>query len=366
MKNKQKYMFMALALTMICGGKASADSVIRLQMQHPVEIRKPILTDSVNVKGEKHDVEKLMLESPVKLDLPTENCTDLSADSTGLFRLPAVETGYRIYVVRTKLRADRFVKAKLNFASTGRMKLFINGERYSDKMSRQDSISDDSYCRTDLRMEPGELYDVALKILAEPSDTIPMELRATWSATDSTVSIACAPDLKGRYLLPNTVFGKKVSQVRISPDGKYLLTQYTEWYSLKRSNVYTVLTEIQSGKTLATFTQGAKQMTWMPRSSKLYYTVTSDQGVKLLTVDPKTLTETIVADNVPEGNFQWSPDEKALFFVLPESIEAEKQPVHRLLDPSDRISGSRKRWFIARYNLETGLREQMTCGLHCR
>lgn len=364
MRNKGKFMSMVFALVAMCGVKASADSVMRLQMQHPVEIRKPILTDTLNVKGEKHDVEKLMLESPVNLNLPSQDCIALSADSADRFHLPATENGYRIYVVRTKLRADRFVKTKLSFATLGRMELYINGERLADKMSRQDSIDDNSYCRTDLRMEPGELYDVALKVLVEPADTVPVELRATWNATDSTVSVACAPDLKGRYLLPNTVFGKKASQVRISPDGKYLLTQYTEWYSLKRSNVYTVLTEIQSGKTLATFTQGAKQMAWMPRSSKLYYTVTSDQGVKLLTVDPKTLAETVVADNVPEGNFHWSPDEKALFFVLPESIEAEKQPVHRLLDPSDRIPGARKRWFIARYDLATGLREQLTCGLH--
>lgn len=375
-------MVLALAL----GQTLWADSILRLQMQRPLEVHRPFFTDTINVKGEKHNVEKMLLESLVPLKLENEKTVGLTADSTGWFfidgnifdqvnrpikkgktadRAKTEQSGCDLlYVLHTKLRADRFVKTRLKIKTPNRMQLYVDGQKKSEKLTHQDSIQSAGECRTELRMEPGVVYEIAVKMLVEKNDTCTPALQAEWTyVSDSTASVACAPDLKGRYLLPNTVFGNRVSRVSISPDGKYLLTQYTDWYDLKRSNTYTVLSEVKSGKELATYTQGAKKLEWMPRSSKLYYTATSDHGVKIIIVDPKTGRETEVADEVPEGGFRWSPDERSLYYSMYEAVEGDKAPVHRVLSPTDRVPGTRGRWFIARYDLETGLRERLTYGL---
>ena len=382
---KKNFCLMAFALAL--GQAAWADSIVRLQMQRPLEVNRPFFTDTVNVKGEKHNVEKLLLESLVPLKQEEGNSVELTADSIGWFHLDAdaflindVEKNRKkrntdevdevkekhdlLYVLHTKLRSDRFVKTRLKFKTANRMELYIDGQKKASKLTRQDSVQVAGECVAELRMEPGVLYDVAIKILAEKKDTCAPALQAEWTyVTDTTVAVACAPDLKGRYLLPNTVFGNRVTRVSISPDGKYLLTQYTDWYNQQRSNTYTVLSEVKSGKELATFTQGAKKMEWMPRSAKLYYTATSDNGVKIIIVDPKTGRETEIADGVPDGGFRWAPDEQSLYFSMYEAVEGDKAPVHRVLSPADRVPGTRGRWFIACYDLKTGLRERLTYGL---
>lgn len=357
-----------LITAILCGiaGMAGADNLTKLRMHHPIEVHKPLFTDSIDVRGQKHQLEKILLESMVSLENTADNnSTELMTDTTGLFTIPVSQNKeYSICVLHTRIRTDRFVNSDLKFKTPNRMEVYIDGTRCADKQSREDSIAQAQECTTALRMEPGVTYNVAIKILLEPQDTTEVALSAEWDAkSDSTVSISCGPDIKGRFLLPNTVFGNRVSRVSISPDGKYLLTQYTDKYDLKRSNTYTILSEVKSGKKLATFTQGSKNLNWTPKTSQLYYTATSDNGVKIITIDPKTLQEEVVADNVPEGNFRWSPDEKSLFFSLHETIEGDKKPVHRLLSPSDRVPNTRNRWFISRYDIGTGLRERLTYGL---
>ena len=138
---KKNFCLMAFALAL--GQAAWADSIVRLQMQRPLEVNRPFFTDTVNVKGEKHNVEKLLLESLVPLKQEEGNSVELTADSIGWFHLDAdaflindVEKNRKkrntdevdevkekhdlLYVLHTKLRSDRFVKTRLNFILTVR------------------------------------------------------------------------------------------------------------------------------------------------------------------------------------------------------------------------------------------------------
>lgn len=366
MKRNVFYPFAALLLTGAM--PVAADNIQRLQMQQPVSVCTPVFTDSVNVDGEKPDLATLLLKSSLPLERNGKNALFLSADTAGIFHLPAqkADVPNQLVVLNTSLRADRFCKGKLKIRMPYRFELYVNGEKKKDKKEVQDSLSHVRETVVDLRLEPEVLYQLSLKVLRLESDSAEAALTMVWEPeanTDSLIQVQIDPELKGRYLLPNTVFGKRVSQVSVSPDGKYLLTRYTDWYDLQRSNTYTVLSEIRSGRTLTTFTQGAKSLAWTPKSSRLYYTVTSDQGMKIITVDPQTLAEETVADHVPEGHFAWSPDEKTLFFTDYEQIKGDKGPLHRVLSPEDRVPGSRGRSFVVRYNLQTGLRERLTSGL---
>ena len=47
---------------------------------------------------------------------------------------------------------------------------------------------------------------------------------------------------------------------------------------------------------------------WMPRSNRLYYTRKGMQGKELVTIDPATQAEEVLAHNLPDGWFSFCPD----------------------------------------------------------
>lgn len=69
---------------------------------------------------------------------------------------------------------------------------------------------------------------------------------------------------------------------------------------------------------MATFEENVK---WMPASNKLYFTQKAsdssiageekqDGTLQLITINPLTMEREVLASNLPEGWFQFTPDEK--------------------------------------------------------
>ena len=73
----------------------------------------------------------------------------------------------------------------------------------------------------------------------------------------------------------------------------------------------------------------------MPRSNKLYYTVTGRQRNDLVVFDPATMREEVLLKDVPEGYFAWSPAEDYLIYSPDDKGEAVGGPLKRLLHPDD-------------------------------
>ena len=343
---------------------AGTDTLKQMRLMSPVKVRRPLTTDSVNTKGQKPNFEKLLLQTNIPMSDEREGAVELTADTAGYMNLPAGE-GSNIYLLTTRLRADRFATAYFKVTSPARFEIYVDGQMKRDKMRTQDSLHRAESAEVQLRMEPQRMYKVAVKVLVTDTDSFPPAVMASVSTgNDSITKIACEPALKERYLLPNTIYGSRVESVSVSPDGRYLLTTYLDYYSQQRHNRYTVLSEVKGGKPIATFPAGYKILGWTPLTSQLFYKAVSAEGEALITVNPATLQETVVTDNLPSGSCRWSPDEKSLYFTITEQIDGDNGPVHRLLGRTDRVPNSRSRGFIWRYDIQTGVRERLTWGLH--
>lgn len=359
MNNKTIYAFIACVLLSVA---VMANDFKTMKLLAPVKVRCALLTDAIDTKGKPHDTALLMMNTHTPLTADVAGATIVESDSAGCFRLPAA-LGNNIYVLTTSLRADRFAKATLRFTSPARIEVYVDGAKVKDKMKAQDSLKRAEVCELPLRMEPQATYNIAVKMLVAEADSCEAVLKATITTDGDTITkIACSPELKGRYLLPQTIYGNQVQSVSVSPDGRYLLTTYLEYNNARSSNSYTVLSEVKSGKKITTYPAGSKVPSWTPRTSQLYYKAVSDVGEKIILVNPATLEERVVADHVPGGAFRWAPDEKTLYFHIAEQLEADKGPVHRLLSRGDRVPNSRNRNFIWRYDLSTGVRERLTAG----
>ena len=189
-------------------------------------------------------------------------------------------------------------------------------------------------------------------------------LKCEFEKEKDFADVACrmAPDMKRRFSLFNTNFGSRASRVSLSPNGKYLLTRYSDNYDVKRSRTRCELTEVKTGRVI--LPNANEKMNWMPNSNKLYYTVMGEEQNDLVVFDPATMREEVLLKNVPEGYFSWSPTEDYLIYMLTDEGEKVSGPLKRLLHPDDRIPNSRDRYYLMKYDVATGLSERLTYGSH--
>ena len=215
-----------------------------------------------------------------------------------------------------------------------------------------------------LSLEPERDYEIIIKLLSASDDKAAPTLKCELIKDEKFKDIACNldPEAKKRFSLDNTVYGNRAIAVSISPSGKYLLTRYWDNHAAKRSRTYCELTELKSGKVLLTNLRDG--MSWMPKSDKLYYTVTALTGNDVITLDPATLREETILQSIPEQSFRWSPNEDFLIYYPREEGVKEDGPLRRIVSPADRIPNSRGRSFLAKYNLADGISERLTYGNH--
>ena len=356
-----KKIILASALLLLGLTVRSQEKVTEYSMRPAWMVRMPLQGDSINQQGEKFGAAELL-----KTDIPLEmeNAGRISADTAGYITVEKPVADNLLYVFSTRMRAERFMKGKLKVTSPARFEVFVNGVSKRTKTTVEDSLSQVQPVVIDLRLEPEADYEVAIKLLSTAEDKAQPVLKCEWEKEKDFAKVACriAPDLKRRLSLFDTNFGSRVRSVSLSPDGKYLLTRYSDSYDLKRSRTHTELTEVKSGRLI--LPNADENMRWMSKGSRLYYTVTGREGNDLLLYDPATGKETVVRRDIPEGYFTWSPNEDYLIYTKTDEGEKVNGPLKRLLHPDDRIPGSRNRYYLVKYDLATGLSERLTYGSH--
>lgn len=358
---KKKMIFLS-GLLLVTGLTArSQEKVTEYEMRPAVVVRTPLQGDSINQKGEKFGAAQL-LQTDIPLDF--DQATRVTADTAGYVTVNKPAADNLLYLFSTRLRAERFMKGKLKISSPARFEVFVNGDSKRSKTTAEDSLSQVQPVVVDLRLEPEADYDIVIKLLSASDDKAQPVLKCELEKDAAYSDVPCrmAPDLKRRLSLFNTNFGCRVASVSLSPDGKYLLTRYSDSYDLNRGRSHTELTEVKTGRVLLPNVN--EGMRWMPTGHKLYYTVTGRERNDLLVYDPETGTEETLYRNIPEGGFSWSPNGDYLIYVQTDEGEKVNGPLKRMLHPDDRIPGARNRYYIMKYDLATGVSERLTYGSH--
>lgn len=353
-----------LAATLVACSLGSHAQVIQsYQVRDAVTLRTPILTDSINTEGRKYETKNL-LGTAIGLNQDNYTTQVMQADTAGFITLNAADSEHLIYVVSTNIRADRFMKGKLKVTSPVRWEAFIDGASKSKKENADDSLNVKAGQDITLRMEPERDYVVTLKFLAHKDDKVAPTFKCEVVADKGyeKVNVYSGQDLKRRFTLDNTVYGNRVIDVSMSPSGKYLYTRYWNYYSKDRQHVYAQLTDTKTGKVM--LANAKDGMRWMPKSDKLYYTVTAAEGNNVIVLDPTTLTEEVLLTEIPADRFTWSPTEDFLIYYPSEKGQTEQGPLKRIVTPRDRIPGFRGRSFLAKYDIKKGTTERLTYGNH--
>jgi len=353
----KKLYFLAFGLLPLM--TAQAQTVTEYAVREAAAVREPFVCDSTDIKGNRYKADLLKTEVVVSPDAFASDI--VTTDTTGLLTLAGREGENILYIVTTRLRAERFMKADLKITSPLPFDASVEGLGKATKSEAQDSISPQSTRTIALRMEPGKTYPVTLKVLVSSDGKGDFCIKCEVEAKKEFKDVACTTGMsqKGRFMLDNTVYNNRVTGVQLSPSGKYLITRYSYTYSADRSDSRAELTEVKTGKHLA-YVNG--NLRWMPKTDKLWYTRRAAVGSDLIIVDPVTQQEEILFRSLPDERFQWFPDEKKMIVMKNDEGARDNGPLKHILSPRDRIPGNRNSAYPCIYYPESGTTERLTFG----
>lgn len=344
-----------LAAALMASISASAETieVKTLKYAGPYAVAQPWMADSVNIKGEAFDLKQL-LDSPLSFTLLNKGkevtAAQLLADKQDALHLAS-------FCVSNTQRT----KATIAVEGLEQYRLFVDGEQVAVNSDKAETI-----------LTPSQ-HTVVIKYLTRKnasSDKKSIKLTVT-AANGAPLSVGDAA-AKRAYNIYDVICAPNYPSVSISPNGKFIVVRKT-WVDRKGNNhSISELRNSQTNRVMATFEENVK---WMPSSNKLYFTQKAsdssiageekqDGTLQLITINPLTMEREVLAANIPDGWFQFTPDEKTLIYTLYTEGRKKDAQVYDVKEPDDRQPGWRSRSYLAKFDLVSGVLQPLTFGYH--
>ena len=345
----------ALCASLGLSFSANAETIEVQKLKHagPYPVANPWMADSVNVKGEKFSMEGV-LDSPLSFTLLNKGkevtAAQLLADKQDALHLAS-------FCVSNTQRT----KATIAVEGLEQYRLFVDGEQVAVNGDKAETI-----------LTPSQ-HTVVIKYLTRKnasSDKKSIKLTVT-AANGAPLSVGDAA-AKRAYNIYDVICAPNYPSVSISPNGKFIVVRKT-WVDRKGNNhSISELRNSQTNRVMATFEESVK---WMPASNKLYFTQKAsdssiageekqDGTLQLITINPLTMEREVLAANIPDGWFQFTPDEKTLIYTLTTEGRKKDPQVYDVKEPEDRQPGWRERSNLAKYDLASGILQPLTFGYH--
>lgn len=345
-----------LAAALMASISASAETieVKTLKYAGPYAVAQPWMADSVNIKGEAFDLKQL-LDSPLSFTLLNKG-KEVSAA-----QLLADKQQDALHLASFCVSYTQRTKATIAVEGLEQYRLFVDGEQVAVNGDKAETI-----------LTPSQ-HTVVIKYLTRKnasSDKKSIKLTVT-AANGAPLSVGDAA-AKRAYNIYDVICAPNYPSVSISPNGKFIVVRKT-WVDRKGNNhSINELRNSQTNRLMATFEESVK---WMPSSNKLYFTQKAsdssiageekqDGTLQLITINPLTMEREVLASHLPEGWFQFTPDEKTLIYTLTTEGRKKDPQVYDVKEPEDRQPGWRERSNLAKYDLASGILQPLTFGYH--
>lgn len=345
-----------LAAALMASISASAETieVKTLKYAGPYAVAQPWMADSVNIKGEAFDLKQL-LDSPLSFTLLNKG-KEVSAA-----QLLADKQQDALHLASFCVSNTQRTKATIAVEGLEQYRLFVDGEQVAVNGDKAETI-----------LTPSQ-HTVVIKYLTRKNasaDKKSIKLTVT-AANGAPLSVGDAT-VKRAYNIYDVICAPNYPSVSISPNGKFIVVRKT-WVDRKGNNhSINELRNSQTNRLMATFEESVK---WMPSSNKLYFTQKAsdssiageekqDGTLQLITINPLTMEREVLASHLPEGWFQFTPDEKTLIYTLATEGRKKDPQVYDVKEPEDRQPGWRERSNLAKYDLASGILQPLTFGYH--
>lgn len=345
-----------LAAALMASISASAETieVKTLKYAGPYAVVQPWMADSVNIKGEAFDLKQL-LDSPLSFTLLNKG-KEVSAA-----QLLADKQQDALHLASFCVSNTQRTKATIAVEGLEQYRLFVDGEQVAVNGDKAETI-----------LTPSQ-HTVVIKYLTRKNaSSVKKSIKLTVTAANGAPLSVGDATAKRAYNIYDVICAPNYPSVSISPNGKFIVVRKT-WVDRKGNNhSISELRNAQTNRVMATFEESVK---WMPSSNKLYFTQKAsdssiageekqDGTLQLITINPLTMEREVLASHLPEGWFQFTPDEKTLIYTLTTEGRKKDPQVYDVKEPEDRQPGWRERSNLAKYDLASGILQPLTFGYH--
>lgn len=341
MNTKRPLLILALCALLSPAGTARTASdtlsVDEARVVGPTALRRPYMTDSLNLRREAFSAESYL----------AQNAALVFADTTD----GAVRTGEALStsddlptlrVLRFTLRTQRFTPAMLLTPGMNHVKVYVDGQETTPT----------------LKLPPGEVrVDLLCLSLPEATDTFRVSL-----VGDSLAGLQVNATGKRPFMPRDILYGRKYADVTISPTGKYISYCLYDTKPDGKAAYTTYLRETQTQRLVRQFA-GRVRPNWL--YGRDLYSTTRDNGLgsrDLFAIDPETGAETCLAARIPDGDFELPATADYLIYRKEEKGPDDLPGTKRIIDPDDRMPGWRNRQALYKYDIATRTYERLTYG----
>ena len=300
----------------------------------PYPVVKPYEVDTVDIAGKTFDVTGI-LDAVMPFDA-LKNAGKVSS-------IPA-ESQDALHLVGFAAQNTLYSKTKVEVKGLKDYRLYMDGKKVSGQ---------------EVKMEPGT-HEFVIKYLTSARDTIASDSLKVLLTPDKDGKVSLREDGRRIYSLDINTIGAASGGVSISPRGGYVALTHALTDSEGKSDSYTEILRSSDGSFVS---RTSSRVQWMPSSDRFWYTRKTVSGKDLVCCDPATGLETVLAKGVPDEYFTIAPTEDYLILHMTQEGPKEGE-VHQILTPDDRQPGWRDRSYLSRYDLSTGLSQQLTFGWH--
>lgn len=332
---------------------------------NPVEVYSPVQFDTLNIKGKKFE-KKNLLETSVTIPDQSlfTNIYDAGEDGFITLQKPVDDGKTSLQLFSFYISSDRYAEGTLKITSPGMLEVYLDGKLKKTKSSEEKDSENAKDVTVEVSPYPRTNH-VVIKLMAT-GDTIPavstLKVEIENEKNDSVTNFSMRNTDKRLINMSDMVVGNRVTNIKMSPNGRYVLVFYRTNHG-EKSNSYTELYNIKTNQHILIDTDGRKrQLGWMPKSDNLFYLSRINDEVNLIQVNPATFEETVIAKNIPDVSVTISPDEKTLFYSKQDKGAEVSGDLILLKSVEDRQPGYSNRTFIYKYDLATGVSQQLTFG----
>ncbi|SHG10717.1 S9 family peptidase [Dysgonomonas macrotermitis] len=324
------------------------------------DVQNPVMLDSINIKGKKFE-NKDLLETFISSHDQAAYTELLKADLSGYITLSKAQRGARFHLLSFQLNVDKYAKTVVRISAPSMFEAYINGVKEASKTTIEDTLTSSKTTKLTFPTQPGS-YLIEVKYMSLATNKSPEGIKITVEAEEKNalVNYSFGTSNKRNVTIKDILEGTRITATSVSPNGQYVLLEYSTVKNDGKSFVSKELLSFKNGRKIAL--DSSKKYQWLPLSNKLYYTASVTGSTDLYTLEPESLVEQLLAKDIPSGDFRFSYDEKFLLFTDSEAPDAKKGDLILLTTPEDRQPNSDTKYFISRYDLASGIKQRLTFG----
>ncbi len=310
-------------------------------IESPLEMFKPYQTDSIDTQHKKFNSKDYLIEN-ISLVKRCKDIYSLKEISRGEYLKQPVSGKINLNLIHFSIDTEKFQKANIEIKGLNHYKIYLDDIEINNG---------------NLQLLPGR-HKVSMICQTEETVKDSFDVKIIGDGVSDLVLNSIG---NRNYDMKDMLLGNHYHSAQLSPSGKYLVIVYYTRLEDGNNIFKTVLLETATQRVI--FSKNEYMgCAWLSLRDILYFTRKDNGGRQLVTFNPVNGTETILGENIPEGNFTISPQEDYLIYTKTQEGNRPTNSLKQLENPDDRQPGWRNRNAIYRYDLSTGNMQRLTFG----